>query len=183
MSLILDLLLVAIIIICIIAYSRKGLISCLIGVGGFIFSLIGAKLLAPTVEGYIGPSVEKLIESKPTDSLSSVFEVFGALLEASSLSYVVSFAIAFVICSIALKIAEALLNLVFKLPLLKQINGALGALFGLLIGLFYSMVLSYALFAFAELLVKKVSWITPETFENSVVAKLLFEYNVFRFLF
>ena len=84
---------------------------------------------------------------------------------------------------ILVKLLEMALRLLSRIPVIGGLNKILGTLLGLLVGFFWISLLSLILMAMAEYLSGSIPGLTPESFENTILAKFLYEKNIFRLLF
>ncbi len=182
MSMLLDIIVLAVLAICIVIYTKRGFMKSLLNFIGFFVALVCAYLaqpvLAPALEGPIGRTLAGYDGSDGTLS-----EMLGSDITASIIASVVAFAILFILFSVAVKLVAWFVDRVFRLPVLKQANKLLGLILGLLIGLFYAQLLAIFFFTFSELLIASFDWITGEAFEGSVVARWMFDHNLFKMLF
>ncbi len=177
MSMILDVLVIATFLLCTIIYTKRGFIKGILGLCGFLIALIVASQTKHILAPSISAPIEKLMDSTPGGLLSHIFDTEST---AWSIASVIAFALLFVLYIIAIRLLTVLLDKFCKLPVLKKANRLLGFVLGLIIGLLYAQILSIVLFTFSELFLAVQDFITADAFENSVIAKWLFEHNIFR---
>lgn len=178
MSMILDVLVLATLTLCLILYTKRGFIKGILGLCGCLVALIAATLTRPLLQPILLAPIEKALDGSE-GALSGLLEV---AMTADVIASVIAFTLLFVFFMAAVKLITLLLDRFCRLPVLKQANRLLGFALGLVIGLIYAQLLSIFLFTFSELLVSTQSWITEEAFEGSVVARWMFDHNIFRLL-
>lgn len=182
MSMLLDIIVLAVLAFCIFFYAKKGFVKSLLNFIGFFVSLICAlvaqPILVPTLEAPIHKALSGYDGSDGTMS-----EMLNLDITSGVIAGILSFAILFVLFTIAMKLATWLIDRFFRLPVFKKANKLLGLALGLLIGFFYAQLLSIFFFTFSEFLIASFDWITPEAFEGSVVARWMFDHNLFKLLF
>ena len=178
MSMILDVLVIATLLICVIVYTKRGFIKGILGLCGCFVALIAASMTRPYLQPILLTPIEKALDGSD-GALSDLLQV---AMTADLIASTIAFAILFVLFIVAVRLVTLLLDRICRLPVLKQANRLLGFVLGLFIGLIYAQLLSIFLFTFSELLVSSQSWITAEAFEGSVVASWMFDHNLFRLL-
>lgn len=176
MSMILDVLIIATLLICAILYTKRGFIKGILGLCGCLVALIAAAITRPLLQPILMEPLHKLF----TGSHGTLSNVLETVLSVETIASMIAFTLLFILFMIVVKLVTFLLDRFCRLPVLKQANRVLGLLLGLVIGLIYAQILSIILFTFAELLVSSQSWITAEAFEGSVVARWMFDHNIFR---
>ena len=62
-------------------------------------------------------------------------------------------------------------------------NNILGLVVGIVAGFFWIQLLSVLFMTFAEYLASSVSWLSVEDFDNTLLARFLYENNLFRIIF
>lgn len=82
-----------------------------------------------------------------------------------------------------MKILELVLNIFVKLPVINFMNNILGLVVGIVAGFFWIQLLSVLFMTFAEYLASSVSWLSVEDFDNTLLARFLYENNLFRIIF
>lgn len=179
MSMILDVLVLVTVFLCMFIYTKRGFIKGVLGLCGFLIALITASLTKHLLMPTISAPIEKVLDSAAGGLLSHIFNTEST---ADSIASVIAFALLFVVYLIAIRLLTALLDRICKLPVLRKANHLLGFVLGAVIGLLYAQILSVALFTFSELFLAVQDFITAEAFEGSVVAKWMFEHNIFRLL-
>ncbi len=178
MSMLLDLLVIATLAICIFLYTKRGFIRGVMGLCGSLIAMIAATLTKPLIQPLFESALKDLLGGDG-DSLSSVL---GVSITARAVASVISFFLLFLFYMVILSVATHLIDRFCRLPVLKQANRILGLVLGLVIGLIYAQILAIFLFTFSELLVNSLGWMSQEAFEGSVVARWMFDHNLFRLL-
>ncbi|MGM9648094.1 MAG: CvpA family protein [Eubacteriales bacterium] len=180
MSMILDILVIATLAICIFLYTKRGFIKGIMGLCGCFIAMIAAALAGPILQPLLEVPLHKLLSENAGEAgLSSLL---GVDITASVAASVISFFLLFLLFMVLVKVITYLIDRFFRLPVLKQANKLLGFALGLLIGLIYAQILSVFLFTFSEVLVTSLGWLSKEAFEGSVVARWMFDHNLFRIL-
>lgn len=202
MSIIVDLVILAIFIICIIIGYVRGLTGSLIKILSFVLSIVIAFILFvpisnliinntqidESLQGTIETKLEKVVGNEETDGITnSLIENAknGAVEEtAKSLSiniiYGVTIILLFIILRIALVFITAIANWIAKLPILKQANKAGGIIYGLLRGL----LIAYALLLIINLVITlNPQGALSEVLNETYLAKAMMEYNILNIFF
>ena len=179
MSMILDVLVIATMLLCVILYTKRGFIKGILGLCSFFIALIATAITRPYLQPMIEKKLHKIFEGSSKGTLS---EILDTAMPVHFIASVLSFCLLFVIFILAIKLVTFLLDKFFRLPILKKANRLLGFCLGLLIGFLYAQILSIFLFTFSELLVYTLDWISAEAYEGSVVARWMFDHNIFRIL-
>lgn len=180
MSMILDLAVIAIIVLCAVINRYQGFFRSVLSLFGFFIALIGGWFLSPYLAVYIEPRIAEYFESEASGTLSGV--IMGFDFVAESVARILAFGVLFVLINVIVLVLKLVAKIVFKLPVLKQADKLLGLIFGIIVGVLASYVFSILAFTFSEVLVRSVDWVTPEMFEGSVVAKWFFEHNLLSFI-
>lgn len=180
MSMVLDLVIIAVIVLCAVINRFQGFFRSVLSLFGFFIALIGSWLLSPFLAVYIEPRIAEYFESEASGTLSGV--IAGLDFVSGTAARVLAFGVLFVVLSLVIMILKIVAKVVFKLPVLKRADKLLGLILGIIIGVLMAYVISILVFTFSELLVRSVDSITPDMFENSVVAKWFFEHNLFSFI-
>ncbi len=181
MSFVIDGILVTVMIFCVIFYSKKGFVASLVGFVRFWLAAGLAIWLSGPVANKLQPVVEAKLGISQNEGFFSV--IVERIVSSGYLSRVLAFALIFVAALIAVKLLELLLKLLVKLPVVSFFNKTLGAVMGIAIGLFWLQVLSLVFMMLAEYLSGSVSWITHDAFDNTYLAKFIYDNNLFRYLF
>lgn len=179
MSMILDVLVLLTIGISIFVYANRGFIKSVLSLCGCLIAIIAATLTKPMLVPVISAPIEKALEGVADGKLS---EIVNAAETATAIANPISFVLLFVIYIIVVRLIAKLLDRFCRLPVFKQANRLLGGLMGVVIGIFYAQILAIFLFTFSDFLLSVQDFISPEAFEGSVVAKWMYEYNIFRLL-
>lgn len=180
MSMILDVLVIAVFAVCVFLYTKRGFIKGVLGLCGFFVALIAAALLRPLVAPIIVDVFN--LHGFACGASGTLHDLLNVSFAPDALASVIAFFLLFVLFMVAVKLVTFLLDRLCRLPVLKQANRLLGCALGVVIGLLYAQLLSVLLFTFAELLVMSQDFITAEAFEGSVVARWMFDHNLFRML-
>ncbi len=181
MSVIIDLILVAVFVFCAVFYYKKGLLASIIGFARFWIALGLALLFSKGLAGKIQPVMESKFGVEEGGSFVS--ELVGMALSSGFVARVLAFAIIFIVSFIAVKILELVLNIFVKLPVINFMNNILGLVVGIVAGFFWIQLLSVLFMTFAEYLASSVSWLSVEDFDNTLLARFLYENNLFRIIF
>lgn len=181
MSLIIDLILVAVFAFFVIFYMKKGLVHSIVGFARFWIALG----IAIAFSGLLADALQPLISEKigNGDGESFMSAIVQSVVSSGYVARVLSFALLFAVAFVAVKLLELLLRPLVKLPVIHFMNNALGAVLGVLVGFLWLQLLSIVFMAAAELLSGSISWLTPESFDSTILAKFLYEHNLFRLLF
>lgn len=182
MSMIIDVAVIAIILVLTIIYAKKGIVKVLVGIAGFVISLILASTLCHSVGGLIEPLIADAIDGIHIDN-SLVNKLASKVLDSSAIATAIAFGLVFLVASLVCKLLGNLANGLGNIPIIGSVNHLVGAILGLILGLGYAQILSIVLFCFSEFLIGRVDWLTAEAFESSIVAKWLFEHNLFTYIF
>ncbi len=178
MSMILDILVILTLVITLLLYTKRGFVKGALGLCGCLVAMILATLGQPILRPYLEAPIRALLAGDGEGSLSGVL---GADFTVTTIASVISFFLLFLLILTAVKLLTFLLDRLFRLPVLSQANRLLGFLLGLCIGLIYAQILSLFLFTFSEVLVVTLG-ISEEAFTGSVVARWMFDHNLFRAL-
>jgi len=168
MALVVDLILIAILALCVFLGWKKGFIKALGGFVSYILAFAIANICWKFIAVYVRklPFLQNMItegveapefaaDATFFDKLQTLFSFFtGDVVQngnaeatkavlmnylAEALTMIISFAVIFIVAMIVVKLLFRLLNaIVNKIPGLKQINGILGSLIGLLNGCFWT---------------------------------------------
>ena len=172
MALIVDLALIAVLAICVFLGFRRGFIKAVSGFLTYILAFIVANIFWKFVAGFVGelpflknmitegvegPVFEEgmgfmqklqtmfsfmasdVIQNGNTDATTAVMNNYLA----ETITMVVSFVLVFVVAMLLLKLLFRFLNsLIKKIPLIKQINGILGAVVGFFNGCIWTWAIS-----------------------------------------
>ena len=179
MSMILDVIVIATIILSTVVYTKRGFIKGIFGLLGFLIAMVAASVTKPFLIPVFSTPIKNVLDGAVGGLLSHIFNTEST---AESIAGVIAFAVLFVLYLIAVRLLTVLLDRVCKLPILKKANRLLGFVLGLVIGLLYAQIISLVLFTFSELFLAVQEVITAEAFEGSVIAKWMFEFNIFRLL-
>ena len=180
MSMILDVIIIATLLISVWLYTKRGFIKGILGLCGFFIALTAAALTRP----FLAPMIRDVfhLDGWACGASGTLHDFLNVRFAPDELASVIAFFLLFVFFMLVVKLVTFLLDRLCRLPVLKQANRLLGFCLGLIIGFFYAQLLSVILFTFAELLVMSQDLITAEAFEGSVVARWMFDHNIFRVL-
>lgn len=174
MSIIIDLVIVAIIVLSVILYAKRGLVGVIIDIAGFIMSALVAWYFSPMVGGYLSGLTRKIIPDG--DGL------IAEALTSDVLSRVVAFGIVFIICMLVVKFIVKLTKDI-KIPIVSNVNKLLGGILGLLLGLAWAQVAALIIFALLEIFANIIPGFPSGAFSGLRVARFFFEHNIFRSMF
>ena len=178
---VLDLVICGIVLLFLIINWHLGFFRSLISFFGFFIALFCGWAFSPYVARAIEPEITDYFkESETVNTL--IGRIPGFEITGSAAASVLAFGIVFIAVTVLIWIIKILSVFVFKLPVLKQMDKALGLLLGAIVGILFASVISILAFTFSEVLIRSAESITPEMFEGSVVAKWLFEHNLFKFI-
>ena len=180
MSMILDLVVVIVAVLCAYLGWRGGFAKAVIGFFGFFIALIGGYFLAPLLGKVLLPGIQSFFDSKAEDSFLGI--VGGFDLTATVVANVLAFGILFIALNILIFVVKLIAKGIFKLPVLKQADKLLGLLLGIVKGYFLVSVVSLIMFTFSEFLIRVFDGLTPEMFTSSVIASWFYEHNIFKFI-
>lgn len=181
LSLLIDVILVAVFVFCVVYYTKKGFVHSLMGITRFWLALIPSVLLSAPLAEKFDPYIQATLGGGEGDSFWS--DILQRALHTGYVSRVLAFALLFLAATLLVKLLELLLRYVVELPGIHFVNKALGTVLGIVAGLLWLQILSVIFMAGAELLSGSVSWLTPDYFENAILAKYLYEKNLFRLFF
>lgn len=171
--LILDILIIAIMVLTVISYAKKGLVLVLLSFVSYIAStilawmfgsLIGDKIL-PTVESAIG-KVEHIGKLLPAETI------------ADGLGFIIVFVVAMIVCGFVAKLFSKKIDI----PVVAQINHLLGGICGLILALLFVNVLVLIIFLPMQLIAIHSESIA-DLINESHIAKWFFDHNLIRALF
>lgn len=200
----LDILFLAIIVICVIHGAKRGIIKTALGLSSVFISIIAALLLyspfinmisanpdiAAAIDGFkesIKTAVMPAINIDASGEMPAVFSYIldGGVIEqgkeaiAAAVAGAVVQLITIIVFVILIKLLVSLLLKVFKitakLPVIKQANGLVGGLLGIVIGVFVCWITAALLTMFIGQ--EGFGWIA-ENIESSRIAKHLFKSNI-----
>ena len=174
MSFLIDFLIVAIIVLSVILYAKRGLIGVIIDVAGFILSAIVAWYFSPMIGGYISGIINK--------SVPEGAGIVAGVLTVDVLSRIIAFAIVFIICTIVVRFIVKLTKNI-KIPIVSGIDKLLGGVLGLVLGLAWAQIVSILVFAVLEIFANTLPSFSEEALEGLKVTRWFFENNVFRAMF
>lgn len=180
MSMLLDLIICAVILLIVLINWHLGFFRALLSFFGFFIALVCGWIFSPYVADLIEPKIAEFFQKEGVDTLAGTIK--GLDITSRAASSVLGFGIVFLAVSLIILILKIVSIFVFKLPVLKQADKLLGFLLGLAVGVLTASVLSILAFTFSEVLIRSVESINAEMFEGSVVAKWLFEHNLFKFI-
>lgn len=182
MSMIIDVAVIAVILLLTVIYAKKGIIKVLVGIAGFVISLILASTLCHSVGVLIEPLIADAVDGIHIDN-SLINKLADKVLDSGAIATAIAFGIVFLVASLVCKLLAKFADGLGKLPIIGSVNHLGGAMLGLVLGLGYAQILSIVLFCFSEFLIGRIDWLTAEAFESSIVAKWFFEHNLFTYIF
>lgn len=201
MSIILDLIIIAIVLLSVFLAYKKGLVSLALGLASFVIALIVTVILYKPISNFIinTTGIDEMIENtiyekaneamKKKDNKTSELitnTTQNNLLPQTAKLLAVNIVTGGVILiltvgiRIALRFVNSLANLITKLPIINQVDKMGGVIYGLLRGLLIVYIVL--------LLVSVVGKINPENslyqnIENSSLGKTMYENNVLNIFF
>ncbi len=167
MSIVIDLIILAILALCVLRHYKLGLVCSLLTFGKFILALILASALRAPL-GSLGLAIFAG-DGQPDESKTAF---------ASMIAYVVVFAAVVAISSF---IIDKLKNI--KIPIITKFDKLLGMVLGLVIGLFLASLLSTAVYTVMEF----VSALTQDeaimdVYNNSYIFKFIKDISLFEYI-
>ena len=196
-----DLILIAIVAVCVCFGYKRGFIKTLRSLCSFVLSILVAIFLHGTVTALIDNSLvgaiirewitkhidlSKIDVSKfgvlsniASDSTESIADTVAANMTTAIIS-VLAILITIVASKLLINLLFKALNLFSKLPVIKQCNKLLGASIGAFNGYFWISILMYAVLNFSDIGVIKVA---KELMTGSSLAPILEEYNLLLLMF
>ncbi len=181
MSMILDIIVIAVIIITALVYWKRGLIKSLVGIAGFFLSLWIAFIFFKKLGEIVKPLIADKVDSVETGE-SILGKLAGKIIDSTVISNAIAFGLLFILSLLVFKLIALLISAIFELPILKQANHLAGAILGICLGFLYAELLSIILFCLSEVLIGSVSWITVDVYDKSIIAKWLFQHNLFSYI-
>ena len=175
MSFFIDFIIIAIILVNIIVYAKKGLIGVAVDIAGFIFSVVVAWSLSAKVGGFLLGIMKKLI---PDEKGGIVSGILNSTAVARILAFVLIFFVLMIVVKIIVKLAQKI-----RIPVLSKIDHLLGGLLGLVLGLAWAQIASMVVFALLEILANTSSSFPIEAFNGLKVTRWFFEFNIFKMVF
>jgi uncharacterized membrane protein required for colicin V production len=182
MSMILDAAVIVLLVLVTYHYAKKGIVKVLVGIAGFVISLAAATVFCRPVGNLIHPFIaDKVDKIDASESLINKFA--SAVLGSSAVATVIAFGVIFLVCLIICKLVSLLINDIAELPVLSDINHLVGGILGFALGFAYAEILSLVFFCFSEYLIGTFDWLTAEAYESSIIAKWMFENNIFTYVY
>ena len=175
MSILIDVLIVAIILINIFMYARKGLVRVAIDIAGFILSALVAWYFSPMVGGYVAGMLGKAITGEKIG-------LFASILSIEALSRIIAFALVFALCMIIVKLIVKLTKDI-RIPIISTVDKVLGGVLGLILGLAWAQIASMVVFALGGVLINVIPGFPADALEGLTVTKWFFEVNLFKTIF
>lgn len=187
-----DIIVIAVVAVCILLGYRSGFLKTLINVVSYIASIILSFLFYPVLSGFLMKTpihtffVEKIGEKYRTaDIIHTEWQFFenyinsaeGAVSTAIAelLINIISFILIVIICKIAIRLIGNALNLFARLPVIKQFNRLGGAVTGGLLGILVVYIVMALMVAFVPL--DSLDGVTEEI-QKSVFAEEMYNNNI-----
>lgn len=180
MSMLLDIIILAIAFLCIYFGWRGGFARSVITFFGFFIALFAGYLLAPKLGVYFLPLLEEHFISEANGTLTGSIKNFNITAEIAA--DVIAFGIIFICVNVLIHIVKIIIKVVFSFPVLKQADKLAGLIFGIAAAYLFVNVACLLAFTFSEVLIRASDTIGAEMFEGSVVAKWFYENNIFHFI-
>ncbi len=166
MSIVLDLVIVAILIVCAVRHYKLGLICSVFNAGKFILATILASVLTRPVGAIIKPTLG--------------FEASDAVL--GMLSSIISFIVIFIAVIIASSVAIFFISKI-KIPIITKFDKLLGLLLGLCIGIFSISLLSTVSYSVIEFISNvRQDADVMNIYHDSNVFKTVYDLKIFEFI-
>ncbi len=207
MWIVFDILLLAIVVVCVLVCRSKGFVSAVLGVGVFVVSLLLAlwlsNIMAPFVydnfvresivqevndkygegeQGFLGSLiVDKINESEEARTSGNYTP---SAIERSAISTIRSllFVVLFLILSIVLRIVSRLMKGINKIPLVGGINRLLGGVMGLIIGLLFAYLAVSLCAIIIAASADQLTWMNTAIVDKTLLFSLVYKYNLLRIL-
>ncbi len=187
-----DIVVIAVVAVCIILGYRSGFLKSLINIVSYIVSIVLSFFFYPVLSKFLMGTplytffLEKVGERYPQSGLIQTEWQFlekyikgaeGAVSAAVAelLVNIISFIIIVIICKIAIKLIGKTLNVFTRLPIIKQFNRFGGAITGGLIGILLVYIVMALMVVFAP--IGSLDRVTNEI-QKSVFAEEMFNYNI-----
>lgn len=180
-GIIIDLVLVAVAVFCLLWGWHKGFVSSVLGFGRFFIATLLSFWLSGPLGNWAQPWILEKMGSGESDNL--FVKVFQTAVSSGYVARVLAFAAVFILTSIAVKVLELVLNLVAKIPGLHFMNGLLGMLMGAVNAFFWVELLTVLFIVAAGFFSESISWLSATSFEKTILAKWFYEHNFFRMIF
>ena len=174
MSFFVDFVILAIIVLSVIVYTRRGLVGVIIDIAGFILSALVAWYFSPMIGGYIVGIVRTGVPEGDG--------IVAAALTSDILARIIAFAIVFAVCTIVVKFIVKLTKNI-KIPIVSGIDKLLGGVLGLILGLAWAQIASILVFAILEIFANILPNFSEEAISGLKVTRWFFENNIFRSMF
>lgn len=200
MSIVIDLIIIAIILLSVFLAYKKGLISLAVGIISFIIAVVVTVILYKPVSNLvinvtgIDEMIENSIYEQANDMLKQENEEIGFIVDAAknevlpqtartlAVNIVTGgvFLVLFISVKVILIFVKALADLVSKLPVIKQLDKTGGIIYGLLRGFLIVYV--------ALLIISIAGTINPNStvhneLEKSYIGKLMYDNNILNIFF
>ncbi len=174
MSFLIDFVILAIIVLSVIVYAKRGLVGVIIDTAGFILSALIAWYFSPLLGGYISGIIKSGVPEGDG--------IVASALNPDVLSRILAFAIVFIVCTIVVRFIVKLTKNI-KIPIVSGIDKLLGGVLGLILGLAWAQIASILVFAIIEIFANIMPGFSEESLGALKVTRWFFENNIFRAMF
>ncbi len=166
MSIVLDIIILAILVLCAMRHFKLGLLCSVFNAGKLILAIVLASLLTKPV----GSLIQPLLSGSASESVSGMF------------SGIIAFILVFLAVIIASSIAILLISKI-KIPILTKFDKLLGLVLGICIGIFTVSLISTAAYSIIEFIsnIKQ----DPEimnVYHDSYLFKFVYDLKIFEFI-
>lgn len=180
MSLLLDIILLIVMVFSAVFYYRKGFAASVVGLLRFVIAFVLSVMFSGLLADVFQPAVSKAL---PSGGGESFFSMIGEkMVNSGYVAYVLAFALIFLLSLLVVKLIEFLLRTIIQsLPVIGTFDHLLGGLVGILAGFFWAQLLTELYVALAHY--ASGGFFSAEVFNDTVLAKFLYDYNLFGLIF
>jgi len=182
MSMILDLITIALIVLCALIHYYRGFFRSVISFLGSVLAIILGTLFAPTVGGYIEPYIAGYFGEGAIGTTSLTSFLSKLVADPAPIANALGFTATVAAVMLLTLIVQIIVRIALKAPVLRTMDRFLGGVIGLIVGLALAWAFSLFVFNYSEVIVRMSDSIDAGMFEGSVVAKWFFEHNLFGYV-
>ena len=175
MSFFIDFLIIAIIVVNIVVYAKRGLVGVAIDLAGFVFAVIVAWCFSSAVGRLVLGFMKKLI---PDEKGGIVSGILTSRSVARILAFILIFCVVIIVVKIIVKLAQKI-----KLPVISGVDHLFGGVRGLVLGIAWAQIAALFVFAILEILANTMGSLPSDAFDGLVVTRWFFEFNIFKLIF
>lgn len=173
MGLILDIIILAIIVINVFVYIKRGLTGVVIDIAGFVFSALVSWYLSP----YLGKWISLLIKKIVPDDRDGF--LYGALTSGAVSRIIAFIALFFIMMSVVSLIVKLTKNI--KIPIISSADRLLGGILGLLLGFAWAYVASVLICVLLAIISSLIPSFPTSAFDSMRITRWFFELKLFGF--